>query len=68
MSYLESIPTHVFILLFIAYIIVLIWGYRGPKKYRGDRFFSMVGTEFQQESLEFLHAGQVLTETNGRYS
>ncbi|GAB2543697.1 hypothetical protein [Gracilibacillus alcaliphilus] len=56
------IPLPVIFMIFSAYLIALLWGQRGPRRYRRDRFFTMKGKDFQAESEESLEAGQLLDE------
>ncbi|QQK80027.1 hypothetical protein HUG20_09090 [Salicibibacter cibi] len=58
----EFIPLHIFLMLCAIYLIGFIWGWRGPRLYRRDRFFSMKGAEFHEDSMEDVNAGRLFDE------
>jgi len=47
----EFIPLHIFLVFCAIYVIGWIWGWRGPQRYRRDRFFPMKGIE-SREGME----------------
>ncbi|NJP39067.1 hypothetical protein [Alkalicoccus luteus] len=57
----EFIPLPIFLMLCAIYGIGLIWGWRGPRRYRRDRFFPMKGME-PREELEDVTAGELFDE------
>ncbi|WP_066192653.1 hypothetical protein [Gracilibacillus timonensis] len=45
--------------IWATYIMALIWGYRGPRTYRRDRFFATQNKNLQEESEELITTGQL---------
>ncbi|QQK77684.1 hypothetical protein HUG15_20240 [Salicibibacter cibarius] len=58
----EFIPLHVCLMLAAIYLAAWIWGWRGPRRYRRDRFFSMKGAGFHEDSREDVNAGRLFDE------
>lgn len=57
----EFIPLHILLLLCAIYLIGGIWGWRGPRLYRRDRFYSLKSTG-SIDSTEDVNAGRLLDE------
>lgn len=56
-----GIPSNIVLILCLIYLILLLWGYRGPRRYRRDRFFRMNLPESQKESKESFHVSRFLS-------